>query len=103
MPGRKGWRNRYPKDLRDAGRPDDPLFDRPLVYGRIDTGVVTMRRPGSGEVEVCHVPAKRKGEPKVNAAEKPDFDPPTVLALFDEIERLRREREVLAEALKHVL
>jgi len=30
------------------------------------------------------------------------FDPPTVLALLDEIERLRREREVLAEALKHV-
>src|SRR5690606_17625289 len=29
------------------------------------------------------------------------FDPPTVLALLDEIERLRREREVLAEVLTH--
>ena len=28
----------------------------------------------------------------------PAFDPTTVLALLDEIERLRREREVLAEA-----
>jgi len=45
MLGCRGGRRRYPKDLRDAGRPDDPLFDRPLVYGRIDTGVVTMRRP----------------------------------------------------------
>jgi len=31
------------------------------------------------------------------------FDPTTALALLDEIERLRREREVLAEAFKHVL
>src|SRR5690606_24421870 len=30
------------------------------------------------------------------------FDPTTALALLDEIERLRREREVLADALKHV-
>src|SRR5690606_34815007 len=30
------------------------------------------------------------------------FNPTTTLALLDEIERLRREREVLAEALKHV-
>ena len=30
------------------------------------------------------------------------FDPPTVLALLDEIERLRRGREVLAEVLKAV-
>jgi len=30
------------------------------------------------------------------------FDPPTVLALLDEIERLQREREVLAAALNHV-
>src|SRR5690606_34747137 len=30
------------------------------------------------------------------------FDPTTVLALLDEIERLRREGEVLAEALRHV-
>ena len=102
MLGRWSRRSRYPKDLRDAGRPDDPLFERPLVHGRIDSGVVTVRRPGSDEIEVYHVPAKREGEPKVNAAEKPDFDPPTVLALLDEIERLRREREVLAEALKHV-
>lgn len=40
-----------PMDLRDAGRPEDPLFARPLVYGRIDTGVVEVRRPGSDEVE----------------------------------------------------
>lgn len=32
--------------------PNDPLFARPLVYGRIDTGVATIRRPGSDEVEV---------------------------------------------------
>src|SRR5690606_23902433 len=30
------------------------------------------------------------------------FDPPTVLAVLNEIERLRQEREVLAEALGHV-
>jgi len=102
MLGRRGGRSRYPKDLRDAGRPDDPLFERPLVHGRIDSGVVTVRRPGSDEVEVYHVP-KREGESKVNAAEKLDFDLPTVLALLNEIERLRREREVLAEAFKHVL
>src|SRR5690606_21941710 len=30
------------------------------------------------------------------------FDPRTVFALLDEIERLRREREVLAEVLRHV-
>src|SRR5690606_38174353 len=83
MLGRWGRRSRYPKDLRDAGRPDDPLFDRPLVYGRIDTGVVTVRRSGSDEVEIYHVPAKRKGEPKVNAAEKTDFDPPVVRELIE--------------------
>jgi len=33
-----------------------------------------------------------------NARHIATFDPPTVLALLDEIERLRREREVLAEA-----
>src|SRR5690606_8941936 len=32
----------------------------------------------------------------------PAFDPATALALLDEIERLRRERQVLAEVLKHV-
>ena len=34
----------------------------------------------------------------VNACYIAAFHPPTVLALLDEIERLRREREVLAEA-----
>ena len=101
MLGRRGGRSRYPKDLRDAGRPDDPLFERPLVHGRIDTGVVTVRRPESVEIEIYHVPS-RKGESKVNAVEKRDFDTPTVLALLNEIEQLRREREVLAEAFKHV-
>src|SRR5690606_27988414 len=99
MLGRWSRRSRYPKDLRDAGRPDDPLFERPLVHGRIDSGVVTVRRPGSDEIEVYHVPAKRKGDPKVNAAEKRDFDTPTVLALLDEIERLRREREAALDIL----
>src|SRR5690606_13302074 len=83
MLGRWSRRSRYPKDLRDAGRPDDPLFERPLVHGRIDSGVVTVRRPGSDEIEVYHVPAKRKGESKVNAAEKPDFDPPVVRELIE--------------------
>jgi len=31
------------------------------------------------------------------------FDPMTALALLDEIERLRRERDALAEVFKHVL
>src|SRR5690606_26615746 len=42
-------------------------------------------------------------EDLANAYHIATFDPPTVLALLNEIERLRREREALAEALKRVL
>ena len=44
-------RTAYPHDLREDGRPDDPLFNRPLVYARIDTGEVQFRRPGSDVME----------------------------------------------------
>ena len=37
-----------------------------------------------------------------NATYIASFDPSTVLVLLDEIKRLRREREVLAETLRHV-
>jgi len=37
-----------------------------------------------------------------NATHIATFDPATVIAILDEIERLRREREVLAEVLQHV-
>lgn len=37
-----------------------------------------------------------------NATHIATFDPTTVIAILDEIERLRREREVLAAALNHV-
>lgn len=40
-------------------------------------------------------------EDLANAHHISTFDPPTVLALLNEIERLRRERKVLAEVLRH--
>lgn len=46
-----GKRPSTPLDLRESGSPDDPAFQRPLVYGRIDTGIVEIRRPGSDVVE----------------------------------------------------
>lgn len=52
----------YPRDLRDEGRPDDPLFNSPLVYGRIADGVVEVRRPGSDEKERFEVGTGRKRE-----------------------------------------
>src|SRR5690606_36105767 len=45
---------------------------------------------------------EKYGDHGANAVHIATFDPPTVLALLDEIERLRRERDVLAEALRHV-
>lgn len=40
----------YPLDLRDAGDPHDPAFDRPLVVGRIAEGVVDVRDRVTGEM-----------------------------------------------------
>src|SRR5690606_2803878 len=45
---------------------------------------------------------EKYGDHGANAVHIATFDPPTVLALLDEIERLRKEREVLAEVLTHV-
>jgi len=59
----------YPHDLREAGRTDDPLFSRPLVYGRIDTGVVEMRRPGSDVKERHELKTTTKEAPTVARSE----------------------------------
>lgn len=40
----------YPLDLRDAGDPHDPAFDRPLVVGQIAEGVVDVRDRVTGEM-----------------------------------------------------
>ena len=46
--------------------------------------------------------AATPGPEEIITPSHPVFDSTTVLVLLDEIERLRREREVLAELLKHV-
>src|SRR5690606_26060131 len=51
-----GKRPSTPLDLRESGSPDDPAFQRPLVYGRTDTGIVEIRRPGEEVVGRNGVP-----------------------------------------------
>src|SRR5690554_6484677 len=56
----------YPMDLRNAGPVDGPEFERPLVRGSIETGVVEVRRPGSDVVE-RHAVKPREEESKTMA------------------------------------
>lgn len=60
-------RNGYPRDLREEGNPHDEAFNRPIVYGRIDTGVVEYRRPGSDVVERVEPKKRIKEVPAVEA------------------------------------
>src|SRR5690606_37150251 len=46
--------------------------------------------------------AATPGPEEIITPSHPVFDSTTVLVLLDEIERLRREREVMAEVLQHV-
>lgn len=61
-----GNRPSTPLDLRESAPVDGPEFNRPLVYGRIDTGEVTLRWPGSDKAEK-YVVKPREEESKTMA------------------------------------